>query len=212
MGRIGLQLGLVLLYGAAGCSYTVPLPPVEFDRIPDHHGTRVPGQFSARIETGDCCKKIVRSDVLLCQAPTYHVDGDAIIKSSVRAALNAVFENAVATQEERAVDLKISVSRFDVAVRFDPVGIVPMVHATADVGFALEVRHHGTTLLTANTYAQQANMGWVVLFCAEASSTIADVVKEATREALSKLVEVMLKSPALRAAGGLPLPQQVEVQ
>lgn len=148
----------------------------------------------------------------MCQAPTYHVNGDQTIKMSVQAALPAIFEDAVVGQDSRAVDLKISISRFDVAVRFNPVGVVPTVHATADVGFVLEATRHGMTLLTAHAYAQQANVGWVVLFCAEASSTIADAVNEATREALSKLAELMVNSPALREAGGPPLPKQAQAE
>lgn len=209
---IGLQLCLAVLCGVAGCSYTVPLTSVDVDQVPNRHGTKVPGQFSVRIETGDCCKKEVRSELLMCQAPTYHINGDQAIKASVLSALPAVFEDAVVGQDGRAVDLKISVSRFDVAVRFNPVGVVPTVHATADVGFALEATRHGTTLLTAHADAQQANVGWVVLFCSEASSTIADAVNEATREALSKLAEMMVNSPVLRDAGGPPLPKQAEAQ
>lgn len=176
MRRIGFQLWVAIWCGVAGCSYTVPLTPVELDQLPTQNGTRVPGQFSVRIETGDCCKNEVRSASLLCQAPTYSVNGDQTIQASVQTALPVVFEDAVISQGDRANDLTISIDRFDVAVRFDPAGVVPAVHVTADVGFAREVKHGGTVLLTGRASARQANVGHVVLFCAEASSTIADAV------------------------------------
>jgi hypothetical protein len=148
----------------------------------------------------------------MCQAPTYHVNGDQAVKASVQAALPAVFEDAVIGQGGRANDLTITISRFDVAVRFDPVGVVPTVHATADVGFTIEARQNGKTYLTGHTYAQQANVGSVVFFCAEASSTIADAVNTATREALGKLTELMMNSPTLRDLGGPSLPKRAQAK
>jgi hypothetical protein len=212
MRRIGLQLCMVALFGVAGCAYTVPLTSVEIDKVPNRHGTKIPGQFSVQIATEDCCKKEVRSELLMCQAPTYHVNGDQAVKASVQAALPAVFEDAVIGQGGRANDLTITISRFDVAVRFDPVGVVPTVHATADVGFTIEARQNGKTYLTGHTYAQQANVGSVVFFCAEASSTIADAVNTATREALGKLTELMMNSPTLRDLGGPSLPKRAQAK
>jgi len=207
MRRIGVQLCIVALFGLAGCAYVVPLTPIEIDPIPNRLGTRVPGEFSVQIDTEDCCKKEVRSELLMCQAPTYHINGDETVKASVKSALPAVFENAVVGQNGGPNDLTISISRFDVAIRFDPLGVVPTVQATADVGFILEAKRNGQTLLTGHAYAQQANVGRVVLFCAEASSTIAAAVNTATREALGKLAEMMVNSPTLRELGG-PSPQK----
>ena len=203
---------MVALFGVAGCAYTVPLTPIEIDQIPNRHGTKIPGQFSVQIATEDCCKKEVRSELLMCQAPTYHVNGEQTIKASVQAALPAVFEDVVFGQNGRANDLTISINRFEVTVQFDPMGVVPTVQATADVGFAIEAKRNGQTLLTGHAYAQQANVGRVVLFCAEASSTIAAAVNTATREALSKLTELMVNSPTLRDLGGLPLPKQAQAK
>jgi hypothetical protein len=212
MRRIGLQLCMVALFGVAGCAYTVPLTPVGIDDIPHRHDTKVPGQFSVQIATEDCCKKEVRSELLMCQAPTYHIDGDQAVKASVLAALPGVFEDAVVGQSGRLNDLTISISRFDVAVRFNPVGIVPTVQATADVGFTVEAKRNGQIVGTGHAYAQQANVGSVVFFCAEASSTIANAVNTATREALGKLTELMVNSPTLRELGGPPLLKRVEVK
>jgi hypothetical protein len=196
----------------SGCAYTVPLTPVEIENIPNRHGTKVPGQFSAKIETRDCCKKEVRSEVLMCQAPTYHVIGDQTVRTSVQSALPAVFEDVVVGQNDRQNDLTITINRFEVAVRFDPLGLVPTVQATADVGFTIEAKRNGQTLLTGQAYAQQANVGRVVLFCAEASSTIADAVNTATREALAKLAELMVNSPTLRELGGPPPQKRAEAR
>ncbi len=204
MRGIGVQLCMIALLGLSGCSYIVPLTPIEIDPIANGHGTRVPGEFSVQIETEDCCKKEVRSELLMCQAPTYHVNADEAVKASVKSALPAVFENAAVGQNGRLNDLTISISRFDVAVRFDPMGIVPTVQATADVGFILEAKRNGQVLLTGQAYAQHANSGRVVLFCSEASSTIAAAVNTATREALDKLAEMMVNSPTLRELGGPP--------
>jgi hypothetical protein len=212
MYKIGLPLCLIVLLGTAGCAYTVPLAPVELDKIPNRHGGKVPGKFSVQIETKDCCTKEVRSELLMCQAPTYHVKGEQAVKASVQAALPAIFEDAVVGQNDRLNDLKISITRFDVAVRFNPVGVVPTVHATADVGFTVEARRNGKILLTGHAYAQQANVGQVVMFCAEASSTIANAVNTATREALGKLTELMVNSPTLRDLGGPPLPKQAQAE
>lgn len=212
MRRIVLQLYLVSLLGPAGCAYIVPLAPVEIENVPNRHGTKIPGQFSAQIKTGDCCKKEVRSELLMCQAPTYHVNGDQAIRTSVQSALPAVFEDVVVGQDDRQNGVTISINRFDVAVRFDPLGVVPTVQATADVGFTIEARRNGQTLLTGHAYAQQANVGRVVLFCAEASSTIADAVNTATREALAKLAELMVNSPTLRELGGPPLQKRAEAK
>jgi hypothetical protein len=212
MHRIGVQFGIVVLLGMAGCSYTVPLAHIQIDQVPNRHGTKVPGQFSVQIQTDDCCKKEVRSELLMCQAPTYHVNGDEAVKASVESALPAVFEDAAVGQNNRLNDLTISIKRFDVAVRFDPVGVVPTVHATANVGFAVEAKHKGEIYLTGHAYAQQANVGRVVLFCAEASSTIADAVNAATREALSKLTELMVNSPTLRELAGPSLPKQARAK
>ena len=63
---------MVALFGAAGCAYTVPLTPVEIDHVSNRHDTKVPGQFSVQIATEDCCKKEVRSELLMCQAPILH--------------------------------------------------------------------------------------------------------------------------------------------
>ena len=207
MRRFGVQLSLVVLLSATGCAYHVPLAPIEISDVPNRHGTRVPGEFSVQIETEDCCKKEVRSELLMCQAPTYHVDGDESIKTSIESALPVVFDDAAVGQDGRVNDLTISISRYDVAVRFDPLGVVPTVLATADVGFTIEAKRNGQTLMTGQAYAQQANVGRVVLFCAEASSTIADAVNTATREALSKLAEMMVNSPTLRELGG-PSPER----
>ena len=212
MRRIGVQLCLVALFGVAGCAYTVPITPIEIDSIPNRHGTRVPGEFSVQIETENCCKKEVRSELLMCQAPTYHVNGDQTVKASIESALPAVFDDAAVGQNGRLNDLVISINRFDVAVRFDPMGVVPTVQATADVGFTVEAKRNGQTLLTGHAYAQQANVGRVVLFCAEASSTIADAVNTATREALSKLAEMMINSPTLRELGGPPLQRRAQAR
>ena len=212
MRRIGVQLCLVALLGVAGCAYTVPLTPIEIDALPNRHGTRVPGEFSVQIETENCCKKEVRSELLMCQAPTYHVNGDQTVKASIESALPAVFDDAAVGQNGRLNDLVISINRFDVAVRFDPMGVVPTVQATADVGFTVEAKRNGQTLLTGHAYAQQANVGRVVLFCAEASSTIADAVNTATREALSKLAEMMINSPTLRELGGPPLQRRAQAR
>ncbi len=207
MRAIGLQLFVVALLGVTGCAYTVPVTPVEIDPLSNRQGTRVPGEFSVQIETKDCCKKEVRSELLMCQAPTYHINGDETIKASVESALPAIFENAAIGQNGQINDLTISISQFDVAVRFDPLGVVPTVQATADVGFVLEAKRNGQILLTGQAYAQHANSGRVVLFCAEASSTIAAAVNTATREALGKLAEMMVNSPTLRELGG-PSPQK----
>ena len=187
-----------------GCAYTVPLTPVEIDELPNSHGSKVPGQFSVKIKTADCCKKEVRSELLMCQAPTYHVDGGQTIDASIRTALPAVFEDVVVGQETRPNDLTIAINRFDVAVRFDPVGVLPTVQATADVGMTVEAKRDGQTLLKGHAYAQQANVGRVVLFCSEASSTIADAVNTATREALGKLMELLVNSPTLRSSAEPP--------
>jgi hypothetical protein len=207
-----LQLCLVVLLGAAGCAYTVPLTAVGVDDIPNHRGAKVPGQFSAKIETGDCCKKEVRSELLMCQAPTYHVNGDQTIEASIRTTLPTIFEDVVIGQNSRANDLTIAINQFEVTVRFDPVGILPTVQATADVGLTIEAKRGGQTLMTGHAYAQQANVGRVLLFCAEASSTIADAVNAATREALNKLAELMVNSPTLRNLGGPPTPQRAEAK
>jgi len=212
MHRIGLQLCVVALFGVAGCAYTVPLTQVGNDNIPNRHGTKIPGQFSVQIATEDCCKKEVRSELLMCQAPTYHINGDQAVKASVQAVLPGIFEDAVVGQSGRLNDLTISISRFDVAVRFNPVGIVPTVQATADVGFTVEAKRNGETVVTGHAYAQQANIGQVVLFCAEASSTIANAVNTATREALGKLTELMVNSPTLRELGGPSLQKRVQVK
>jgi hypothetical protein len=212
MRRIGSQLYMVALLGLAGCAYTVPLTPIEIDSMPNRHGTKVPGQFSIQIATEDCCKKEVRSELLMCQAPTYHVNGDQAVKVSVQSALPVVFEDAAVGQNDRLNDLTISISRFDVAVRFNPMGVTPTVLATADVGFTVEAKRNGQTLLTGHAYAQQANVGRVVLFCSEASSTIAEAVNTATREALSKLAELMVNSPTLRELGGPPTPKQAQAR
>lgn len=204
MRYLSLQLCAVVFGGMVGCAYTVPLTPVTIDDVPNRHGTKIPGQFSVQIATDDCCKKEVRSELLMCQAPTYHINGGQTIKASVQSALPAVFEDAVVGQGGRDNDLTISINRFDVSVRFDPIGVVPTVLATADVGFVVEAKRNGKTLLTGHAYAQQANVGRVVLFCAEASSTIANAVNTATREALSKLTELMANSPTLRDLGGPP--------
>lgn len=212
MRRIGVQLCLVALFGVAGCAYTVPITPIEIDALSNRHGTRVPGEFSVQIETEDCCKKEVRSELLMCQAPTYHVNGDQTVKASIESALPVVFDDAAVGKNGRLNNLIISINRFDVAVRFDPMGVVPTVQATADVGFTIEAKRNGQTLLTGHAYAQQANVGRVVLFCAEASSTIADAVNTATREALSKLAEMMVNSPTLRELGGPPLQRRAQAQ
>ncbi|MGH7260534.1 MAG: hypothetical protein ACREI9_07605 [Nitrospiraceae bacterium] len=195
---------MIVLFGMAGCAYTVPLTPVEIEDIPNHHGTKVPGQFSAKILTTDCCKKEVRSELLMCQAPTYHVNGGQAIEASIRAALPAVFEDVVVGQDGRPNDLTISINRFDVAIRFNPLGVLPTVQATADVGMTVEAKRGGQTLLKGHAYSQQANVGRVVLFCSEASSTIAEAVNAATREALAKLAELLVNSAALREWGGPP--------
>jgi len=212
MRKVGLQLSMVVLIGLAGCAYTVPLAPVEIDNVPNRHGTKIPGQFSAKIETRDCCKKEVRSELLMCQAPTYHVNGDQAIRTSVQSTLPTVFEDIVIGQNDRQNDLTIAINRFDVAVQFNPLGVVPTVQATADVGFTIEAKRNGQTLLTGHAYAQQANVGRVVLFCSEASATIADAVNTATREALAKLVELMVNSPTLRELAGPPLQKQAEAK
>ena len=212
MRGLGLQLCVVALMGLAGCAYTVPLTPVEIEGVSNRHGAKIPGQFSIQIETGDCCKKELRSELLMCQAPTYYVDGGRTVKASITAALPAVFEDAVVGQNGRTNDLTISIDRFEVAVRFNPLGVVPTVQATADIGFAIEVKRNGQTLLTGHAYAQQANIGRVVFFCAEASSTIADAVNTATREALAKLAELMVNSSALRDLAGPPVQKRVEVK
>jgi hypothetical protein len=212
MRRIGLQLCMVALVGVVGCAYTVPLTPVEIDNIPNRHGTKVPGQFSVQIATVDCCKKEVRSELLMCQAPTYYVNGDQTVKASVLSALPTVFEDAVVDQNGRLNDLTISINRFDVAVRFNPMGVVPTVQATADIGFTVEAKRNGQIFLTGHAYAQQANMGSVVLFCSEASSTIAAAVNTATREALGKLTELMMNSPTLRELGGPSLPKRAQAK
>ena len=212
MRYLSLQLCAVVFGGMVGCAYTVPLTPVKIDDVPNRHGTKIPGQFSVQIATDDCCKKEVRSELLMCQAPTYHINGDQTIKASVQSALPAVFEDAVVGQSGRDNDLTISINRFDVSVRFDPVGVVPTVLATADVGFVVEARRNGQILLTGHAYAQQANVGRVVLFCAEASSTIAAAVNTATREALSKLTELMANSPTLRDLGGPPLQHRAQAK
>jgi hypothetical protein len=212
MRRLGLQLSLAALLSATGCAYQVPLTPIEISDVPNRHGTRVPGEFSVQIETEDCCKKEVRSELLMCQAPTYHVDGGQTVKASIESALPAVFDDAAVGLNGRANDLTIAISRYDVAVRFDPLGIVPTVLATADVGFTIEAKRNGQTLLTGQAYAQQANVGRVVLFCAEASATIADAVNLATREALRKLAEMMMNSPTLRELGGPPSPRRAQAE
>jgi hypothetical protein len=207
-----LQLCMIALMGVVGCAYTVPLTAVGVEDIPNHRGTKVPGQFSAQIQTGDCCKKEVRSELLMCQAPTYHVNGDQTVEASIKAALPTIFEDVAIGQNGRANDLTITINRFEVAVRFDPVGVLPTVQATADVGLTIEAKRDGQTLMTGHAYAQQANVGRIVLFCAEASSTIADAVNAATREALSKLAELMVNSPTLRALGGPPTPQRAQAK
>lgn len=63
-----------------------------------------------------------------------------------------------------------------------------------------------------HAYAQQANVGRVVLFCAEASSIIADAVNAATREALNKLTELMVNSSMLHDLGGLPSQKQAQAK
>lgn len=204
MRGFGLQLGIIILFGMAGCAYTVPLSPVGIEDIPDHRGAKVPGQFSAKIQTADCCKKEVRSELLMCQALTYHVNGDQTIDASIRTALPAVFEDVVVGQDDRPNNLTISINRFDVTVRFDPIGILPTVQATADVGLTVEAKRDGQTLLKGQAYAQQANVGRVVLFCSEASSTIAEAVNAATREALAKLLELLVNSPKLRTSAEPP--------
>jgi len=195
-----------------GCAYTVPLTAVRVDDLPKHRSTKVPGQFSAQIDTADCCKKEVRSELLMCQAPTYHVNGNQTVEASIKAALPTIFEDVVIGQNGRANDLTIAINRFEVAVRFDPVGVLPTVQATADVGLTIEAKRGGQTLMTGHAYAQQANVGRVVLFCAEASSTIADAVNAATREALSKLAELMVNSPTLRDLAGPPTPQRAQAK
>ena len=202
MRRIGLKLCMLILFGVAGCAYTVPLTSVGVEDISNHRGTKIPGQFSAKIETENCCKKEVRSELLMCQAPTYHVNGDQTVEASIKAALPTIFEDVVIGQNDRANDLTIAINRFDVTVRFDPVGVLPTVQATADVGLTIEAKRGGQSLMKGHAYAQQANVGRVVLFCAEASSTIADAVNAATREALNKLTELMVNSPMLRDLGG----------
>lgn len=202
MRGLGLQLCIIVVLGVVGCAYTVPLTPVGVEDILNHGGTKVPGQFSAKIQTEDCCKKEVRSELLMCQAPTYHVNGDQTVEASIKAALPTVFEDVVIGQNNRANDLTITINRFEVTVRFDPVGVLPTVQATADVGLTIEAKRDGQTLMKGHAYAQQANVGRVVLFCAEASSTIADAVNAATREALNKLTELMVNSPTLRDLGG----------
>jgi hypothetical protein len=195
-----------------GCAYTVPLTPVGVEDISNHYGTKVPGQFSAQIETENCCNKEVRSELLMCQAPTYHVYGDRTVEASIKAALPTVFEDVVIGQSDRANDLTIAINRFDVTVRFDPVGVLPTVQATADVGLTIEAKRGGQTLMKGHAYAQQANVRRVVLFCAEASSTIADAVNAATREALNKLTELMVNSSTLRDLGGPPSQKQAEAK
>jgi hypothetical protein len=212
MRGLGLQLCTVVLLGVVGCAYTVPLTDVGVDDISNHRGTKIPGQFSAKIKTGDCCKKEVRSELLMCQAPTYHVNGDQTVEASIRAALPTIFEDVVIGEDDRANDLTITINRFEVAVRFDPVGVLPTVHATADVGLTIEAKRGGQTLMQGHAYAQQANIGRIVLFCAEASSTIAAAVNAATREALNKLAELMVNSPTLRVLGGPPIPKRAEVK
>ena len=194
-----LQLCSIIFFGMVGCAYTVPLTPVEIDELPNSHGSKVPGQFSVKIKTADCCKKEVRSELLMCQAPTYHVNGGQAIDASILTALPAVFEDVVIDQDGRSNDLTIAINRFDVTVRFNPVGVLPTVQATADIGMTVEAKRDGHTLLKGHAYAQQANVGRVVLFCSEASSTIADAVNTATREALTKLVELLANSPNLRS-------------
>jgi hypothetical protein len=212
MRGLSQQLGIVILFGMAGCAYTVPLTPVEIEAISNSHGTKVPGQFSVKIKTADCCKKEVRSELLMCQAPTYHVNGDQAIDASIRTALPAIFEDVVIGQDGRPNDLTIAINRFDVAVRFDPIGVLPTVQATADVGMTVEARRDGRTVIKGHAYAQQANVGRVVLFCSEASSTIADAVNMATREALTKLVELLANSPNLRASAELPRDTQAQAK
>jgi hypothetical protein len=212
MRGLSQQLGIVILFGMAGCAYTVPLTPVEIEAISNSHGTKVPGQFSVKIKTADCCKKEVRSELLMCQAPTYHVDGGQAIDASIRTALPSIFEDVVIDQDGRPNDLIIAINRFDVAVRFDPVGVLPTVQATADVGMTVEAKRDGRTIITGHSYAQQANVGRVVLFCSEASSTIADAVNTATREALTKLVELLANSPNLRASVELHLDTRAQAK
>jgi hypothetical protein len=212
MRGLSQQLGIVILFGMAGCAYTVPLTPVEIEAISNSHGTKVPGQFSVKIKTADCCKKEVRSELLMCQAPTYHVNGDQAIDASIRTALPAIFEDVVIGQDGRPNDLTIAINRFDVAVRFDPIGVLPTVQATADVGMTVEAKRDGRTVIKGHAYAQQANVGRVVLFCSEASSTIADAVNMATREALTKLVELLANSPNLRASAELPRDTQAQAK
>jgi hypothetical protein len=154
----------------------------------------------------------VRSELLMCQAPTYHVNGDQAIDASIRTALPAIFEDVVIGQDGRPNDLTIAINRFDVAVRFDPIGVLPTVEATADVGMTVEAKRDGRTLLKGHAYAQQANVGRVVLFCSEASSTIADAVNTATREALTKLVELLANSPNLRASAEPPPDARAQVK
>ena len=212
MRGFGLQLGIIVLFGMVGCTYTVPLTSVEIETISNPYGTKVPGQFSAQIETENCCKKEVRSELLMCQAPTYHVNGDQTVEASIRAALPTIFEDVIIGQNGRANDLTIAINRFEVTVRFDPVGVLPTVQATADVGLTVEAKRGGQTLMKGHAYAQQANVGRVVLFCAEASSTIADAVNAATREALNKLTELMVNSSTLRDLGGPPSQKQAEAK
>lgn len=204
MRGFALQLGIIVLFGLAGCAYSVPLTPVEIETISNPRGTKVPGQFSAKIQTADCCKKEVRSELLMCQAPTYHVNGGQTIDASIRTALPAVFEDVVVSQDGRPNDLTISINRFDVSVRFDPIGVLPTVQATADVGMTVEAKRDGQTLLKGHAYSHQATVGRVVLFCSEASSTIAEAVNAATREALAKLLELLVNSPNLRTSAEPP--------
>ena len=199
------HLCVVALSWTIGCAYTVPVEPVEVDASGARSGYKIPGQFSASIETEDCCKKEVRSELLMCQAPTYHVNSNGAVETSLKTALPAVFDDLVIGQTDRANGLTFTVERFEVGIKFNPVGVVPTVQATADVGMMVEARRNGESVMKGHAYAQQANIGPVVMFCAEAASTIAEAVNAATREALTKLTELLANSPTIRDMAG-PLP------
>lgn len=79
-------------------------------------------------------------------------------------------------------------------------------------GLTIEAKRGGQSLMKGHAYAQQANVGRVVLFCAEASSIIADAVNAATREALNKLTELMVNSSMLHDLGGLPSQKQAQAK
>lgn len=196
----------------AGCAYTVPVQPVEIDAAGARSGSKIPGQFSASIETEDCCKKEVRSELLMCQAPTYHVNSNGAVETSLKTTLPAVFDDVVIGQADRANGLTFTIERFEVGVKFNPVGVVPTVQATADIGVMVEARRNGESIMKGHAYAQQANIGPVVMFCAEASSTIAKAVNAATREALTKLTDLLINSPTIRDMAGPAPKKQARVQ